>query len=111
MGVMRSEAHGDLHRPNAGCISTLHCSCNCSCFLKFKIEDKNVHCTLLGKNDNAHVGEDAQNHWKKVQCLTLVCCPRYCGWVVVQMDMQDFVEGTGAVSTVLMLGNFEERGN
>ena len=63
--------------------------------LKFKFEDGNVHCTLLGKNDNAHVGEDAQNHWKKVQCLTLVCCPRYCG-CVVQMDKQDFVEGTSA---------------
>ena len=64
MGVMRSEAHGDLHRPNAGCISTLHCSCNCSCILKSKIEDENVHCTLLRENDRAHVGE-AQNHCKK----------------------------------------------
>ena len=40
MGVMRSEAHGDLHRPNAGCISTLHCSCNCSCTLESKLKMK-----------------------------------------------------------------------
>ena len=97
MGVMRSEAHGDLHRPNAGCISTLHCSCNCSCFLKFKIEDVNVHCTLLGKNDNAHVGEDAQNHWKKVQDTA----NGWCRWICRTLLKEE----------VLMVGNFDERGN
>ena len=48
-------------------------------------------------NDNAHVGEDAQNHWKKVQDTA----DGWCRWICRTLLNEQ----------VVMVGNFEERGN